>query len=173
MLLSVCRRYVRDEAMAKDVLQETLIRIFKNIDRFEARGSFEGWMRTIAINRSLQWLEKSCFQNELQPIAMPDDRQIEPEVYQNMSADDILELIKDLPDGYRTVFNLSVVEGYNHQEIGEMLGISEATSRSQLTRARKLLREKLEQVKNQFSVCLGLCVWIYIYIEQTLPVFNL
>jgi RNA polymerase sigma factor (sigma-70 family) len=147
MLLSICRRYARDESMAKDLLQETLIRVFKNIDKYEARGSFEGWMRTIAINRSLQWIEKSCFRHEMQPLRMPDDKTIEPEVYQNMSADDILELIKELPEGYRAVFNLNIVEGYSHREIGKLLNITEATSRSQLTRARKLLKNQLEQKK--------------------------
>ena len=151
MLLSVCRRYARDEAMAKDVLQETLIRVFKNIDQYEARGSFEGWMRTIAINRSLQWIEKSCFRHELSPLTMPDDKMIEPAVYQNMSADDILILIKELPEGYRAVFNLNVIEGYNHREIGEILDITEATSRSQLTRARKLLKNQLEQLKKKIA----------------------
>lgn len=149
MLLSVCRRYAKDEAMAKDVLQETLIRIFKNIDRYEARGSFEGWMRTIAVNRSLQWIEKSCFRHEMQPSAMPDDNLIEPAVYQNMDAEDILNLIKQLPEGYRAVFNLNVIEGYSHREIGELLQISEATSRSQLTRARKMLQNQLESSKKK------------------------
>ena len=152
MLLSVCRRYARDEAMAKDVLQETLIRIFKNIDKYEVRGSFEGWMRTIAINRSLQWIEKSCFKHELQPLTMPDDNLVEPAVYQDMSAEDILVLIKALPEGYRAVFNLNVVEGYSHREIGEMLNITEATSRSQLTRARKMLQSQLEQVKKKAEI---------------------
>jgi len=85
MLLSVCRRYVRDEAMAKDVLQESLLRIFKNIDRFKAGGSFESWMRTIAINRSLQWIEKSCFRREVQPLTMPDVEPPAAEVYSTKS----------------------------------------------------------------------------------------
>ena len=147
MLLSICRRYARDEAMAKDVLQETLIRIFQNIDKYEPTGSFEAWMRRIAVRRSLQWLEKSSFQHELQPVDMPDNDFVQPEIYSRLGAEEIMALLKELPEGFRTVFNLNVVEGYSHQEIAELLGITESTSRSQLTRAKKLLKEKLIQLK--------------------------
>lgn len=147
MLLSVCRRYARDEAMAKDVLQETLIRIFQHIGRYEDKGSFEAWMRRIAVRRSLQWIEKSSFQHELQPVEMPDTGTVEPEVYGALGAEEILELLNNLPAGFRAVFNLNVVEGYSHKEIAELLDITESTSRSQLVRARKLLQEKLIQLK--------------------------
>ncbi|MBK9013348.1 MAG: RNA polymerase sigma factor [Saprospiraceae bacterium] len=147
MLLSVCRRYARDEAMAKDILQETLLRIFSNIDKYEPTGSFEAWMRRIAVRRSLQWLEKSCFQHEKQPDEMPDYQALEPDVYQQLGTEEIIQLVMGLPPGYRAVFNLFVVEGYNHQEIAELLGISENTSRSQLARARQLLQQKLLRLK--------------------------
>lgn len=145
MLLSVCRRYTRDESMAKDVLQETLIRIFQNIDTYEDRGSFEAWMRRIAVRRSLQWLEKSCFNHEMQPLEMPDKEVIVPEIYAQLGTQEILALLEELPDGFKTVFNLYVVEGYSHKEIGNLLSISENTSRSQLARARKVLQKKLTQ----------------------------
>ena len=147
MLLSVCRRYARDEAMAKDVLQETLIRIFQNIGRYEHTGSFEAWMRRIAVRRSLQWLEKSCFQHELQPVEAPGNQYADPEIYAQMGAEEIMGLLRELPKGFRTVFNLNVVEGYTHKEIAALLGITEATSRSQLLRARKLLQKLLIQQK--------------------------
>ena len=147
MLLTVCRRYARDEAMAKDVLQETLIRIFQHIGKYEATGSFEGWMRRIAVRRSLQWLEKSSFRHELQPVEMPGKDFIEPEVYSRLGVEEIMSLLKELPDGFRAVFNLNVVEGYSHKEVAELLNITESTSRSQLTRARKLLQEKLNRSK--------------------------
>ncbi len=148
MLLTVCRRYARDEAMAKDILQETFLRIFSNIDKYEPTGSFEAWMRRIAVRRSLQWLEKSCFRQEAQPLEMPDEKSIEPEVYAQIGTEDLMQLIGNLPPGYRAVFNLYVVENYSHQEIADMLDISEATSRSQLTRARHLLQQKLHQLKH-------------------------
>lgn len=147
MLMSVCQRYARDEAMAKDVLQETLIRIFRHIDKYEPTGSFEAWMRRIAIRRSLQWLEKSSFQHELQPLEMPDQDGLEPEIYAQFGAAEILSLLKELPEGFRTVFNLHIVEGYSHQEIAELLDITESTSRSQLARARKLMQDKLIHLK--------------------------
>jgi RNA polymerase sigma factor (sigma-70 family) len=149
MLLSVCRRYTRDESMAKDILQETFIRIFENIGKYEPTGSFEAWMRRIAVRRSLQWLDKSCFRQESQPDEMPDEEVTEPEVYRNMGAEEIMALVLELPPGYRAVFNLFAVEGYDHREIGELLGISESTSRSQLARARKLLQDKLFHLKNR------------------------
>ncbi len=150
MLMSVCLRYARDEAMAQDVLQETLIRIFKNIDRFEPTGSFEAWMRRIAVRRSLQWIEKSSFQHELQPAEMPDIDSMEPAIYSQLGAEEIMALLKELPEGFRTIFNLSVIEGFTHQEIAGLLDISESTSRSQLTRARKLLQEKIIQQKKTY-----------------------
>ncbi|MCG8327150.1 MAG: sigma-70 family RNA polymerase sigma factor [Chitinophagales bacterium] len=144
MLLSVCQRYTRDEAMAKDVLQESLIRIFQHIDRFDpSKGSFEGWMRRIAIRRSIQWVQRSCFQHELTPISMPDKAIEVPAVYIDLEVADILQLVNSLPTGFRTVFNLFVIEGYSHKEIADLLGISENTSRSQLVRARKALQEKI------------------------------
>ncbi len=149
MLLSVCRRYARDEAMAKDVLQETLIRVFQHIKNYQDTGSFEAWMRQIAVRRSLQWLEKSSFKHELQPVEMPDNKLVEPEIYDRMGAEEIMDLLQELPTGFRTVFNLNVVEGYTHQEISHLLDITESTSRSQLMRARKLLREKLIQLNKR------------------------
>jgi RNA polymerase sigma factor (sigma-70 family) len=148
MLLSVCRRYTRDEAMAKDVLQEVLLRIFQHIGSFDPRGSFEAWMRRIAVRRSLQWVEKSCFKHELSAIISPSDRRVEvPAIYAELEAEAIMQLISTLPTGFKTVFNLYVVEGYSHKEIGELLDISENTSRSQLARARKILQRKLSEPK--------------------------
>lgn len=154
MLMGVCQRYARDEAMAKDILQETFLRIFSNIDRYEPTGSFEAWMRRIAVRRSLQWLEKSCFQQEAQPLEMPDNQTIEPDGFQNLETEDLLKLMRQMPQGYRAVFNLNVVEGYQHSEIAELLGISENTSRSQLARARHYLQQKLVQLKisNRYEV---------------------
>ncbi len=149
MLLSVCRRYARDEAMAKDVLQETLIRIFENITSYEDTGSFEAWMRKIAVRRSLQWLEKSSFRHELQPLEMPDKGSYEPEIYSKLNVEEIMRLLNELPVGFRTVFNLFAVEGFSHQEIAQLLGTTESTSRSQLTRARKLLQEKILELKKR------------------------
>ena len=143
MLHMVCMRYARDEAMAKDVLQETFIRIFRSINKYQPTGSFEAWMRQIAVRRSLQWLEKSCFKHEMHPLEMPDKKGGEPSVYLKYDLENIQSYVEGLPTGFRTVFKLSILEGYSHIEIADILDISESTSRSQLARARKMLREKL------------------------------
>lgn len=143
MLLTVCRRYARDEAMAKDALQETFILIFKNIEKYESKGSFEAWMRKIAINVSLKPYERKYYQNELPAHSFEDRNWAEPKILQQLEAEEVIKQIQTLPDGYRTVLNLYVFEGLSHKEISVFLQISEGTSRSQLLRARKLLKEKL------------------------------
>ncbi|MEO1517600.1 MAG: sigma-70 family RNA polymerase sigma factor [Bacteroidota bacterium] len=143
MLLTVCRRYSRDEAAAKDILQESLIKILRGIVNYQPIGSFEAWMRRIAINTALQSFDKKCFQNEVYTIEQIPERTIVPDVYSRLEAEELMQLIAQLPQGYQQVFNLFAIEGYSHKEIGELLGIEESTSRSQLLRARKLLQNRL------------------------------
>jgi len=143
MLLTVCRRYARDESMAKDALQETFILIFKNIEKYEFNGSFEAWIRKIAINVSLKRYERKYYQNELSTYSFEDRNWKEPKVFKQLEAEEVIKQIQTLPDGYRTVLNLYVFEGLSHKEIAEILKISIGTSRSQLLRARKMLKEKL------------------------------
>ena len=147
MLMTVCRRYSRDEAMASDLLQETLIRVFSNLSRYKPTGSFEGWMRTIAVRCALQWLEKSSFKREEAVEEFPQEEGTEPAVYNQLGMEAIIQLVQELPDGFRAVFNLNIIEGYNHKEIGEMLNITESSSRSQLTRARRILQKKINDLK--------------------------
>jgi len=143
MLLTVCRRYARDESMAKDALQETFILIFSKIDKYKANGSFEAWMRKIAINVSLKPYERKYYQNELPTHSFEERNWTEPKVFKHLEAEEGIKQIQTLPDGYRTVLNLYAFEGLSHKEIADFLQISEATSRSQLLRARKMLKEKL------------------------------
>lgn len=143
MLMSVCRRYVVDDHSAKDILQETLIRIFTHIHKYKAIGSFEAWMRKIAIRCALSWLDKSCFQKEVELTSAHDKEVTNPKVYDEMGIEKIQQFIKELPIGFRTVFNLYVIEGYSHKEISELLQITESASRSQLARGRKILQKKL------------------------------
>ena len=143
VLMSLCRRYTPDEATAKDILQESFIRIFSNIDKYRPIGSFEGWMKTITTRCALQWLSKNNLHQELMQTEGIDESPLQPEVYEKIDAEDIIILIRELPMGFRTVFNLHVIEGYSHKEIAEMLHIEESTSRSQLGRARKLLQKKI------------------------------
>ena len=151
MLLSVCRRYARDEAMAYDLLQETLILIFSNIKKYKDTGSFEAWMRRIAINCSLQWIGKSYFKNESATDEFEDTELQEPIIFSQLAEEEIIQHIQTLPDGYRTVLNLYIIEGLSHKEIAEILSISVNTSRSQLMRARKSLIEKLNDFPKKAS----------------------
>ena len=148
MLMVVCKRYVRDESTAKDVLQETLIRIFRNIEKYKATGSFEGWMRKIAVRCSLQWLEKNKSRKEVEVIDMNIEEPSNPEEFDSLSVEQIKKVIEELPEGYRMVFNLNIIEGYDHKEIAELLNITESSSRSQLVRARRLLQKKLKSINN-------------------------
>ncbi|MEM9918399.1 MAG: RNA polymerase sigma factor [Bacteroidota bacterium] len=143
MLLTVSRRYSKDEATARDILQDSLIKILRAIGTYQHTGSFEAWMRRITINTALQSFDKKCFKNEVYGMEQMPERAIVPDVYSQLGAEELMALINQLPEGYRQVFNLSVVEGYSHKEIGELLDIGESTSRSQLQRARKLLQQQL------------------------------
>lgn len=146
-LYTVARRYMRDEPSAKDVLQEALILIFKNIKSYKPKGSFEGWMRRIVVNSALKYLRDKDFQKGLVSVDHLSEHQTLPEIYQQLSTEEIIQLIQSMPDRFRQVFNLYIIEGYDHNEIASMLGISAGTSRSQLTRARQWLQARLQYLK--------------------------
>lgn len=142
MMMSICRRYARDQAMAKDILQESLILVFRHIEKFEGKGSFEGWIRKITVRASLQWVDKKWYKNEQHLVGMLPEQSIERSAYIHHDVDHIMDMVTSLPEKYKVVFNLFVVDEYNHKEISDMLGIKETTSRSHLLRARKMLQEK-------------------------------
>ncbi len=153
-LMTVSRRYCIDNAMAEDILQDALINILRHIIHYEERGSFEAWMTRIVINTALKSFKKSAFKNEVLELDQMPMPPIDPEVYAKMGAEELMELINKLPHGFREVFNLYSIEGYSHKEITALLGISESTSRSQLTRARALLRRQLDarELKSKTAV---------------------
>ena len=145
--MSVCLRYGSNRETAEDLLQEGFIKVFSAIGSFEGSGSFEGWMRRIFVNTALEYLRKNDILKESVEI---DNTEVLQEgdysAIERISADELMELIAELPPGFRTVFNMFVIEGYSHKEIGDALGITESTSRSQLTRAKRLLQKKLEEL---------------------------
>ena len=143
LLMTVSRRYSRDAESAKDILQEALIRIIKSIPNYTEQGSFEAWMKRITINTALKYFDKSSFKNEVFILEDINDRNVLPEVYAQFEAEELMALIDKLPNGFREVFNLHAIEGFSHKEIGGIMGITESTSRSQLTRARSLLKKQL------------------------------
>jgi len=140
-MYAVCLRYAGNAEDAQDILQDGFVKIYKNLARFRGEGSFEGWIRRIFVNTSIEHLRRKTY---LKPIAEKEENTIpykEKSVLDNLAEKDIMKLISQLSPGYRTVFNLYVVEGYTHREIGDILGISEGTSKSQLARARMILQD--------------------------------
>ncbi len=140
-MLVVAIRYARHHMEAEDIVQESFIKVFDNIAKFESKGSFEGWIRRIVVNTALKKHNKKSFQNEQIGVEAHHDSSLEPSAYSELSVAELMEIISKLPDGYRIVFNLYAIEGYSHKEIADLLGIQESTSRSQLVKARKMLQE--------------------------------
>lgn len=140
-LMSVCLRYVGDRMTAEDILVQGFMKIFDSVSRFREEGSFEGWMRRIMVNEALAYLRQQ--RRILDNVGIEEATAIPDYGYadQNLEASEIMEMIGKLPFGYRTVFNLYAIEGFTHQEIAEMLGITESTSKSQLHRARAHLQK--------------------------------
>lgn len=142
-MLSVCRFYIKDVHHAEDVMITAFMKVFTNLKNYEGKGNFEGWIRRIMVNECIDFIrvKKNVFQcKEIEEKEFQYDLTNEIEVF---STDDIQYLIDNLPEGCRTVFNLYAIEGYKHQEIAEMLKISEGTSKSQLAHARKLLQNQI------------------------------
>lgn len=147
-MLSVCRQYIKDLQKAEDVLITAFMKVFTNLKYFEHKGNFEGWIRRIMINECISDIRVK------KQVKFIDDETYFEETYNNiesqLSVDDIQLLIDKLPDGYRMIFNLYVIEGYKHQEIAKMLDINEGTSKSQLSHARKMLQKQLINQKHAY-----------------------
>jgi len=142
-LFGVCLRYSRDETEAEDTLHEGFMTIFNKIGQFAFKGSFEGWMKRIMVNLSLEKCRTRYKMNTVEDITIYEYKSVNEDVYADMNADQLLEIISDLSPRYRMVFNLYAIDGYQHKEIAEMLNISEGTSKSNLARARKILQDKI------------------------------
>ena len=145
-MLGVCMRYANNRYEAEDILQEGFIKVFTKCKSFKSQGSFEGWIRRVMVTTSLEYYRKNLKSNLMVDI---DDHHESLKgdslVFTDYDTQKLLDAIKSLSHGYRMVFNLYVVEGYNHKEIGEMLGISEGTSKSQLARSKGVLKEILRK----------------------------
>ncbi len=152
MLYAVSLRYVRDSNLAQEVVQDTFIKVFKASKNFDpTKGSFDGWIRKIAIHIALRYLNKKQIKLTLVEEHTHDDYGMHPEVLQKLDNDALMNIVQSLPEGYRQVFNLYVIEGYSHKEIAAMIGIKEVSSRSNLSRAKELLRNKLMTHKSYTS----------------------
>ena len=143
-MLSVCYRYAKSREDAEDMLQEGFVKVFMQISRFEHRGSLEGWILRIIVHTCINHLKKYKKFNDVLDLAYASNIMIrEDNIPGIVQAKQIVECIRSLPIGYRTVLNLYAIEGYSHKEIGAMLDIEESTSRSQYTRAKNILEEIL------------------------------
>lgn len=147
-MLSICRQYIQDVHFAEDVMISAFMKVFTTMNKYEKKGSFEGWIRRIMVNESISFLRA---QKKLTYVEEYDDvvQDLVSEYEGDLSLEEIQQLIDQLPEGCRTIFNLYVIEEYKHQEIATMLQISEGTSKSQLAQARKLLQQQLEHLKNR------------------------
>lgn len=146
-MYAVCLRYTKDEEEAQDVLQDGFIKVFRNLEKFRGEGSFEGWVRRIFVNTAIEYYRKS---NHHRPVTEKEERTIEDadiNALDNLHEKEIIKLINELSPGYKTVFNLYVIEGYSHKEIAELMDISEGTSKSQLARAKAVLQKMIKERK--------------------------
>ncbi len=155
-IYGLCLRYAQSSLEAEDIMQEAFVKIFHHIGNYRHVGSFEGWMSRIAINLAIEYYRKSkriIFVESYEEVAEP---AFNPQVLEKLDAEQITRVINLLPEGYRMVFNLYAIEGFNHREIGELLGIAEGTSKSQFARAKahllKLLEQKLDIFKEDRHV---------------------
>lgn len=148
-LFSICLKYSKNKQEAQDNFQDGFITIFKKVGQFKFKGSFEGWMKRVMVNTILQKYRRKNVLNVVTD-EIPDEVTVEVDT-EEISLDFLLGLIQQLPDRYRLVFNLYVLDGYSHKEIAEMLQIAEGTSKSNLARARGILKDKIEayQAKQQ------------------------
>lgn len=144
-MMAVCIRYARHRLEAEDILQEAFIRVYDNLDRFQFKGAFEGWIRRIVINTALKNYQRKQYSQEQIGLENLPETSSEPVAYAQLGEAELLDMITRLPEGYRLVFNLYAIEGYSHKEIADMLGIQESTSRTQLLKARKLLQSQIER----------------------------
>ncbi len=142
-MLAICRRYIKDVNEAESVMITGFMKVLDKIEQFSGEGSFEGWVRRIMVNESLLYIRKNKGMYIEVDIEYADTEPNYELASEKLEADDLLNLISGLPIGYRTVFNMFAIEGYSHKEIAESLAISENTSKSQLSRARKILQKQI------------------------------
>lgn len=153
MVFGVCLRYTNCRHDAEDVMQEGWVKIFKSIDSFSMEYSFEGWIRRIMINTAITHYRKNlkhAYQDDITEMAYTRDDHQEAFLHAEFNREELLKAINALPDGYRVVFNMYVVEGYKHKEIADMLEIDINTSKSQLSRAKKYLQRELQEMSKVY-----------------------
>lgn len=149
--LLTCLRYVKQRFDAEDLLQESYIKIYKDLKQFNPqKGNFKSWSNRVVVNTCLQHLRKKRFVLEIENVTISEKLEISAQALTTLNLQDMTKVISDLPRGYRTVFNMYVIDGFSHKEIAEQLNVSVSTSKTQLMKAKKLLQDKLN--RNDFSI---------------------
>jgi len=150
-MFSICLRYASDYHSAEDIMQEGFVKAFKNLSKFRFEGSFEGWLRRIVVNTAIEHYRKNVPMYPILDVGNTERERVNDLTLENLEAEDIMGMVNRLSPGYKTVFNLYVIEGYPHKEIAKKLEISEGTSKSQLARARYLLQEMVKELENGYQ----------------------
>ena len=149
-MMAVCLRYSKDREQAEDVLQDGFVKVFMKLSDFKSEGSLEGWIRRVMVNTALDQLRKN---GKLLGDISTDDVAYKLEhndpIEENLMAEDLMKLVLAMPEGYKVVFNMFAIEGYSHAEIAATLGITESTSKSQYSRAKAYLRERIERMNGR------------------------
>jgi RNA polymerase sigma-70 factor (ECF subfamily) len=149
-MLGVCMRYAADKMEAEDMLQNGFIKLFKKLDDYRGEGAFEGWVRRIMVHSSIEYYRKHHKMIQVTDVTdMANEPSVNPAAMANMGTKDLLNIIQQLSPGYRMVFNLYAIEGYSHKEIAGIVGITEGASKSQLSRARTILKEMVLKMENK------------------------
>ncbi|WP_316818739.1 RNA polymerase sigma factor [Pedobacter nyackensis] len=142
-MLAVCMRYTRDKTEAEDVLQIAYVKVFEKLKEYRGDGAFEGWIRRIMVNTAIESYRKNIKTMNVVPIEDAYDQPSTGFDFSRLGIQDLMKVVQKLADGYRIVFNMYAIEGYSHKEIAITLGISEGASKSQLSRARSILRAEI------------------------------
>ncbi len=146
-MLGVCMRYAKNTEQAEDVLQDGFVKVFTKLSNYSGNGSLEGWIRRIIVNTALDEIRRNVkFKDNVNVDDVDYKLELDSHIVEGLAAEDLMKIVNDLPDGYRIVFNMFAIEGYSHKEIAMQLNISENTSKSQYSRARAYLKNKLEEL---------------------------
>lgn len=151
-MYATCLAYAKDKDDAKDILQDGFVKVFTSLKNYNGSGSLEGWIKKIIVNTAIDYYRKSLkdlsntdFRNEI-------EKEVAPSILDRINTEELMNIVHKLPEGARIIFNLYAIEGYNHVEIAKILNISEGTSKSQFSRARYLLQEKINNIYNLKTV---------------------
>jgi RNA polymerase sigma-70 factor (ECF subfamily) len=145
-MMAVCMRYTKSKEEAEDIFHEAFVKVFNHLNDFKLQNSFEGWIRRVMVNTAINHFHKNKAMKIVDDIDNHHNTFAEaPEILGSLQNDELMQMISSLPTGYRMVFNMAVIEGYQHKEIAELLKINEGTSKSQLAKAKALLKRMIEK----------------------------